>query len=395
MSWRDRLRVASFRGVEFQVKASDRSGGRRVALHEYPGRDEPFPEDLGRSAKDFKIDAFVLGDNYDLDRDRLQLALEEAGPGDLVHPYLGDMRVQVFGKFRVRESAKEGRIAYFTITFVEAGKEQYPTAEDDIPSAVRLALAIAREKGEEQAVQRIEVMASAPSFAKEAVEATVGQVLEDIGKAPAIGGLERAAEFVREVQDLIDNPAEIFDSPDDYVQRLSSVVGMVWSGGEDAISAFQAFESLFTSTALLLGGASSVHAAADEASLAVSQLIRVSALEGASDAALQAPWATFEEAILKRDSLAFQIDSESETAGDSLYLALQDSRAEVVNGIPVEAEALPFLRSVLVTESVPSLVAAYEIHDDISQEAEIVSRNKVRHPGFIPGGTELEILSRG
>lgn len=395
MSWRERLRIASFRGVEFQVESSGFGVGRRTALHEYPFRDEAYAEDLGRSAEKFKIEALVLGDNYDLDRDRLLLALRESGPGDLIHPYLGELRAQVFGEVRVRESSKEGRLARFTITFVEAGKEQFPTAEEDQPSIVRLAMEVARAKSEEQAVQRIEVMATAPSFAKEAVTATVERALESIGKAPAAGGIERAADFVREVQNLIDAPEGIFDSPGDYVNRLGSVVGMVWADSGDAISAFHAFESLFTTAASLLGGQSSVHAAADAASLAVAQVIRVSSIGGASEAGLAAPWSTYEEAILKRDTLAAQIDFESETAGDTLFLALQDSRAEVVNGIPVESEALPFLRSVVILESIPSLVAAYEIHDDISQEGEIVTRNKVRHPGIIPGGRELEVLSLG
>ncbi|WP_431355959.1 DNA circularization N-terminal domain-containing protein, partial [Algimonas porphyrae] len=51
MSWRDQLEKASFRGVPFHVSRSGGEVGRRVQLTEYPLRDRPYAEDLGRKAR--------------------------------------------------------------------------------------------------------------------------------------------------------------------------------------------------------------------------------------------------------------------------------------------------------------------------------------------------------
>ena len=82
MAWRDNLVPASFRGAGFQVDNTEAPiAGRRVAVHEYPGRDEPFVEDLGRRTKRWEIEAFVVGDDYADVRDRLVDACDMPGAG--------------------------------------------------------------------------------------------------------------------------------------------------------------------------------------------------------------------------------------------------------------------------------------------------------------------------
>ena len=63
MSWRDRLLPASFRGARFFVATDTRQGGRRLAVHEYPLRDIPYAEDLGRKARTYAIEAVLVGPN--------------------------------------------------------------------------------------------------------------------------------------------------------------------------------------------------------------------------------------------------------------------------------------------------------------------------------------------
>ncbi|NAH43850.1 DNA circularization protein, partial [Escherichia coli] len=48
MTWKDRLQDASFRGVPFKVEEESMGTGRRVETHEYPNRDKPYTEDLGK-----------------------------------------------------------------------------------------------------------------------------------------------------------------------------------------------------------------------------------------------------------------------------------------------------------------------------------------------------------
>ena len=97
-SFFDTLREASFRGAPFEVEDADESGGRRLARHEYPLRDLPFAEDLGRKAGEWRIRAFIVqGRKYDYAqaRDDLRKALNAYGSGTLIHPWLGEMTVAV------------------------------------------------------------------------------------------------------------------------------------------------------------------------------------------------------------------------------------------------------------------------------------------------------------
>ena len=84
MAWRENLVPAAFRGVPFFVERhQSQAAGRRVQVHEYPGRDLPWPEDLGRRTREFEIDGYVVGDDYFAARDALLDACDRPGPGGL------------------------------------------------------------------------------------------------------------------------------------------------------------------------------------------------------------------------------------------------------------------------------------------------------------------------
>ena len=114
MSWREQYQPGRYRGAVFYTERSDRRGGRRLALHEYPARDIPFAEDLGRRARRFELDLFVLGDDYMAARDALLTALEAEGPATLQHPYYGACRASV-EQYRVNESTANGGLATFSV----------------------------------------------------------------------------------------------------------------------------------------------------------------------------------------------------------------------------------------------------------------------------------------
>ena len=60
-------------------------GGRRIALHEYPYRDDPWPVDTGRATRRITVTGFLLRDDVFDQRTALIAALEQKGPGTLVH----------------------------------------------------------------------------------------------------------------------------------------------------------------------------------------------------------------------------------------------------------------------------------------------------------------------
>ena len=136
MSWREQYQSGRYRGAVFYTLRSDRQGGRRLALHEYPAKDIPWAEDLGRRARRFDLELFVIGDDYMAARDQLLAALEARGPATLQHPYYGACQVSV-KQYRVNESTANGGLATFSVTFVETGRPAYPTARVDTQALVQ------------------------------------------------------------------------------------------------------------------------------------------------------------------------------------------------------------------------------------------------------------------
>lgn len=119
MSWRDSLRPASFRGAQFRVDLSAKAGGRRGQSYEFPKRDTPQDEDLGRRAKRFSVAGWVVGEDYLEDAARLEAALTAEGPGQLVRPLGGSHRVRCETYTRT-ERRTDGGLAFFDMSFVEA-----------------------------------------------------------------------------------------------------------------------------------------------------------------------------------------------------------------------------------------------------------------------------------
>lgn len=162
--WRDALKPASFRGEVFHVEGSGRQSGRRTVSHEYPKRNKPYAEDMGRHAVRWNFVGYILLNDHRLQvsasthgknprntvaqygnllqqRDRLIEALEKDGPGMLVHPSLhtykglgdespsGAMMVMC-ERYSISESRQKGGYYELDMTFVEAGAAPKPIQVD-------------------------------------------------------------------------------------------------------------------------------------------------------------------------------------------------------------------------------------------------------------------------
>jgi prophage DNA circulation protein len=132
--WRDKYQQASFRGAIFYTENDARNSGRRVALHQYPHRDTPYAEDLGRRAVVHPVTGYLIGPNYIGPRDQLINALEAEGPGQLIHPLLRPMQV-ICTNYTVTETRERGGYCTFEMSFVEAGSDGGSSPTQDTASA--------------------------------------------------------------------------------------------------------------------------------------------------------------------------------------------------------------------------------------------------------------------
>ena len=244
MSWRDSLQPASFRGVAFKTFGTQARIGRRNVLHQYPFRDKPYLEDLGRDASEYKIDGYVIQNkgnqfNYFQERDTLMDALMARGAGTLVHPSLGEINVAVSGRVSVEENfAQEGGIAKFSMVFVEAGTNQNPTEEDNPLSLVGGVVGEVLDRvmdtfGEGFSVEDM------PGFAVlSAIQSVQTQANMIVAAVTSIQGavLATVNSAVTYVQTLRDSVIDIIDTPCDVARVLvdgyNSFMGIIGEFGE-------------------------------------------------------------------------------------------------------------------------------------------------------------------
>lgn len=154
MAWRDNLRRGAFRGVRFHTEERQLATGRRYHNHEYPKRDENFPEDMGRKTRAFSVDAYVIGDDYMARRDQLIAVCERAGPGALVDHW-GRSQQVVCEDCEVVETSREGRFARLRLRFLHAGSQ---------PSGIGIAAAGAQLVGAAQALSTTALVSFARDY---------------------------------------------------------------------------------------------------------------------------------------------------------------------------------------------------------------------------------------
>lgn len=122
-AWLEELQLGSFRGVEFFTKTDTLETGRRVALHEYPYRDQPWPEDLGLATKFYEFDAYLWADETEGEvvwelRNALLAACEAEGEDELVHPSLGAVTCQLMTASFLENA--DGGVVQVRMRFVES-----------------------------------------------------------------------------------------------------------------------------------------------------------------------------------------------------------------------------------------------------------------------------------
>jgi prophage DNA circulation protein len=138
--WRQRLLPAHFDGRLFHAEAGSRESGRRIVTHEFPKKDLPYSEDLGRKAIEFTVRGYIIQFPYDANalyqrdytiaRNALQERLDLGGFGTLQLPMMRPLTV-VCSRYRMTEEERTGGYVVFDMSFVELGVSPF----NPVPSA--------------------------------------------------------------------------------------------------------------------------------------------------------------------------------------------------------------------------------------------------------------------
>ena len=383
----------SFRGVPFFVESHDRAGGRRIVTHEFAQNDLPAHDDMGAKAKSFRVQAYVLGVDYIAHRDALLAALDsDAGPGELIHPYLGPKRVFA-GLNTMRESTADGGIATLSLEFHDAPISIAPAGTADLPALVVLKASAAFTANQEQFEETYSVIGQ-PSFAVDSLRGELVALTAKMneGLAPIVEDTQELAKLSVSIDLIVSDAASLVRTPADIIDSVLAVVlqleESILNRPKDVIGALLGAYDL-TPTADVLGDtATRVLERANQ--LALSDAMRIAIVAQSASMITTASFETVADATELRDRVAAALESLALTAADVSYPALVDLRSAVVRAVPGDS-VLASVQDLHLNTDQPSLLVAYRLYGSVDAADDITDRNAVQHPGFVSG--DIEVLS--
>jgi prophage DNA circulation protein len=380
MNWPENLQPASFRGVPFNIQTTRAGYGRRNVVHEYPDRDTPLAEDLGRRAQSFKITGFILGDDAITESDALIEACEAKGPGKLVHPVRGEI-VVVCNRCDVTDSFLEGRMFRFAIDFSEAGAIVEPSAKMDTASTLQADI----DESRAELIEHFELLVDVVNLPDYLLNEVTGFVT---GVADAIEGLrprfllpDYAASFDRLIAALgFDGAAQLANG---------TVVSTIFSAVEtlgDSVAPELAAERIPALLGVVAPATPSVRTQAPLSALSgaieTAALLEIAAISSVLQFTNQGA------AIVQRDQLRDQFDAGIENAAsrfdDTAFSALQRVATAALRDITDRGASLAPMIAWQPARSVPAVVAAWQLYSDSARSAEIADQLGANHPLFLP-----------
>lgn len=422
---------ASFRGVSFWVESSDLSVGRRTVTHQYPQRDEPFTEDLGRAAREYRFSAFVLGDDYIEQAKKLREALEKPGAATLVHPEFGEIQV-VAQPGASMSFSQSMRRANFSLAFVEAGLNAFPTPEGASQQASRAAADQVSEAAADSFEESL-TLDDIEDFVQDALNGDLLDALDIISNSE----IAKVLDFADRVSDLANDAISLVrGGPKAFAMKLMGALGLSrlattvagWQRvgkslcaladdlrGDDDEPVYstvkprsaeviesnrKAVYSLCRQAVLVQAvGVSTLIGTDVDSTVASSSILPdegeavVDADSGTTEVGTvtssgsfsSSPTISYDEMLEARERIVGRLEEEMlDVEDDRVFMALREAATAVSKDLSSRAEEQARLYEYDAGAVLPSCVTAMELYGDATRAQEIVVRNGVTNPLFCP-----------
>ena len=433
MSWIDNLQDASLRGVPFKVDEDEATFGRRVQVHEYPNRDKPWAEDMGRATRRFSVQAYLVGDDYFEQRNRLIEAVEKPGSCTLVHPFYGEMTVTVTDEVRVSHTKDEGRMCRVSFSFIESGELSFPKAGiatgmkltgaaalmDDFLSSAFEAFGLdglpdfTQNGLLDDATEMFDTVTDAMQYVDSGISAASRLMQGDLSVLlmPPSSGMN----FVNQLQTMWRAGTKLTGNVTDLISMVKGLSGItldtglaprgVWKTDSastqarteqrnyvaQAIRTSALSEAVNTVTSLPKSSSSATNAVEQASATvivshpAVNDVLDDDTAVGVTTSTATDTVPSWDDLTEVRDTLKTAIDQEMiRITDDGLFLALRQVRTALNEDITARLEQTSRTVERVPSEVLPAVVLAADWYDDAGREYDITARNAIRHPGFVP-----------
>jgi prophage DNA circulation protein len=335
------------------------------------------------------VDATLTASGNYLDaRQALMDVLDQPGPMTLIHPWLGQVQVSQRRPYRLSEDNRNGGRATFTLALVaDAGLTLAPSAAVSTQDKVQATATAVQTAANDHFASGWNVDGLA-SWGLAALESDLTDTLTKVESV---------------VSGVTDGIAAQIRAPYDMGAAIIGAVNRITDAVAVPINAFNLYKNLFkagadpSSTAIL----TPLTRQQFTASFALHHLVRQTALAQAAVTASEMTYASSDDALVTLSLLLDALDAEMLATNpvtdlpidDTAYVALDALRAAVTDDLRARGAQLPDVTTYVPNATLPALVIAWRLYGDSSRVEEIVARNHLRWPGFVPGGQPLEVLN--
>lgn len=381
-TWRERMSRADFDGFEFLTDAHDAKGGRRLVVHEYPGADEPDVEDLGGKAWDWKLNAYFIGENYDLEKNGFLARLAKPGAVWLRHPWMGYLWVRAHNWF-IHESTDKGGFCTIAVDFVPGGEQPLIVEPDRVD--------VAFDRTRKYADYVVDDFAPEPMSADgmTAFVAAVHQKLEVLRTAISMASLPLT--WANQVMTLIagvkNDLKALMAIPSDYAAALRGLTDALGGGADSSDLSdtdrprmvSRILRSTSTQTSGVLTGVAATDGAVRRNLLQEDALRSRLLVASAAEVAI-ADYRAESDRDAALSSIVSAIDALLPEMTDDVFQAAVTARAAIIDALLAQDLKATVVRD--ITAPLPAVVLAWRLGID---EDVFLARNAVRHPLFVMG----------
>lgn len=438
MSFEARL-MASFRGVSFALEEVEGTSGRRAIPHAYPKRESGWTEDNGKVLSNERITGRVVGDDYLDQLSALLEALNQAGPGEFIHPWFGVRKVQVGNVSHKLVNRIEGT-ATISFEVFEVGENLFPGSkldtarqlEQDASASQQAAEQVFEKSYDVSAIEGIgsmvdqflddldEFTRGLPSLPRELREWTsrLQRAKDSVGKLLAYPGrlAREVMGLLEDVKSVVKDPIRSLDVYNNVERRwqgmraelavtgglsrsivsedgrASSVPGIANPQKEAAVLAnAEAFKTLALRSAAV--GKASAIAQSEYSYSLVDQVEVIGSLSGSERNAIFTGQQLKAIGYLLAARLAELASDAVETQNSALWRSLRSLRQSLLLDTRERAEKLPQLSVYNPSTTVPVALVAWRETGDTENRNAIVRRNGFANPAFILPSQTVEVIN--
>jgi prophage DNA circulation protein len=394
LDFRKELVHTSFKLRNFHTISTSTGFGRRVVVHERPQQDVAFVEDLGQKNKEINLKCFVIGDNWELERNALIDACM-SGPGYLMHPEFNKLYC-VCQTCHVEENKIESlKRADFDLTFVQVPdpkdyKNVYVDSAEKVRSNAKIKLTQLQ-----QLFAASYLITNLPNMVQDFVTHNMTKLLNGFDVYQIVGA-------VSSFKNLLSCD---FSLPANLAGNIAELTGsfnfdFTDEKGTKAITAKQAYQACITlvqNNAIYPTEYTNTIRLQNAACRQMEQFYKQSLVINAAISSTYISFTSYEDAQIVWNNVVDAFDAQILVAGNSgnneAYRILRDAKADFISDIKLRAPGLNKIKYIKVANYTPAIVLAYSQYEDINREQEIIDRNKIINPAFVVSDA-LEVLVR-